>query len=216
MNKKLFVISGCSGVGKGTVLKEFMARNSEDFMLSVSCTTRKPRIGEIDGVNYFFLSHEEFKQAIDADKFLEYAQFAGNFYGTKKKFIKQKFEEGLNIILEIETQGALQVKQKMPEAVLIFMAPPGPRRTGNNATNCSNNDSDGMTSFDINSGLAELEKRLRGRNTEDEETIQRRLAEAKIELERSKQYDYIIINDELERAVSELETITRKELGTNA
>lgn len=191
MNKKLFVISGCSGVGKGTVLKEFMARNSEGFMLSVSCTTRKPRIGEVDGVNYFFLSHEEFKQAIDADKFLEYAQFAGNFYGTKKKFIKQKFEEGLNIILEIETQGALQVKQKMPEAVLIFMAPPG-------------------------QGVEELEKRLRGRNTEDEETIQRRLAEAKIELERSKQYDYIIINDELERAVSELETITRKELGANA
>lgn len=187
MNKKLFVISGCSGVGKGTVLKEFMARNSEDFMLSVSCTTRKPRVGEIDGVNYFFLTHEEFEKAVQEDKFLEHAQFAGNFYGTKKKFIKQKFDEGLNIILEIETQGALQVKSKMPEAVLIFMAPPG-------------------------QGVEELEKRLRGRNTEDEETIQRRLAEAKVELERSKQYDYIIINDELERAVSELETITRKEL----
>ncbi len=191
MNKKLFVISGCSGVGKGTVLKEFMNRNSKDFMLSVSCTTRKPRVGEIDGVNYFFLTHEEFKKAVDADKFLEYAQFAGNFYGTKKKFIKQKFEEGLNIILEIETQGALQVKNKMPEAVLIFIAPPG-------------------------EGVEELEKRLRGRNTEDEETIQRRLAEAKVELERAKQYDYIVVNDDLERAISEVEEITRKELRADA
>ncbi len=191
MNKKLFVISGCSGVGKGTVLKEFMNRNSKDFMLSVSCTTRKPRVGEVDGVNYFFLTHEEFKKAVDADKFLEYAQFAGNFYGTKKKFIKQKFEEGLNIILEIETQGALQVKNKMPEAVLIFIAPPG-------------------------EGVEELEKRLRGRNTEDEETIQRRLAEAKVELERAKQYDYIVVNDDLERAISEVEEITRKELRADA
>lgn len=187
MNKKLFVISGCSGVGKGTVLKEFMTRNSDNFMLSVSCTTRKPRTGEVDGVNYFFLTRDEFEQAVKEDKFLEHAQFAGNFYGTKKKFIKQKFEEGLNIILEIETQGALQVKQKMPEAVLIFIAPPG-------------------------LGVEELEKRLRGRNTEDEETIQRRLAEAKVELERSKQYDYVVINDDLERTVSEVESITRKEL----
>ncbi len=191
MNKKLFVISGCSGVGKGTVLKEFMARNSDDFMLSVSCTTRKPRVGEVDGVNYFFLTHEEFEKAVQEDKFLEHAQFAGNFYGTKKKFIKQKFEEGLNIILEIETQGALQVKSKMPEAVLIFIAPPG-------------------------QGVDELEKRLRGRNTEDEETIQRRLAEAKVELERAKQYDYVVVNDDLKRAINEVEEITRKELGLNA
>lgn len=191
MNKKLFVISGCSGVGKGTVLKEFMARNSDDFMLSVSCTTRKPRVGEVDGVNYFFLTHEEFEKAVQEDKFLEHAQFAGNFYGTKKKFIKQKFEEGLNIILEIETQGALQVKSKMPEAVLIFIAPPG-------------------------QGVDELEKRLRGRNTEDEETIQRRLAEAKVELERAKQYDYVVVNDDLERAINEVEEITRRELGLSA
>ena len=197
----MFVISGCSGVGKGTVLKEFMSRNSKDFMLSVSCTTRKPRVGEIDGVNYFFLTHEEFKKAVDADKFLEYAQFAGNFYGTKKKFIKQKFDEGLNIILEIETQGALQVKEKMPEAVLIFIAPPGVNITDEY--------------IDISGGLIELEKRLRGRNTEDEETIQRRLAEAKVELERAKKYDYIVINDDLERAILEVEEITRKELGAD-
>ncbi len=191
MNKKLFVISGCSGVGKGTVLKEFMARNSQDFILSVSCTTRAPRPGEVDGVNYFFLTREEFEKSVAEDKFLEHAQFAGNCYGTKKKYIKQKFEEGYNIILEIETQGALQVKQKMPEAVLIFIAPPGV-------------------------GVEELEKRLRGRNTEDEATIQRRLEEAKIELERSKQYDYVVINDDLERAISEVEDITRRELEADA
>jgi guanylate kinase len=185
MERKLFVISGCSGVGKGTVLKEFMKRNSNDFMLSVSCTTRKPRTGEENGVNYFFLTKEEFQDCIDKDKFLEHAEFAGNFYGTKKKFIRQKFEEGMNIILEIETQGALQVKQKMPEAVLIFIAPP---------------------SFE------ELEHRLRGRNTENEEAIQKRLHEVKIELERSKHYDYVVVNDDLERAVSEIEEITKKEL----
>ena len=187
MNKKLFVISGCSGVGKGTVLKEFMARNSKEFILSVSCTTRAPRPGEVDGVNYFFLTKEEFEKSVAEDKFLEHAQFAGNCYGTKKKYIKQKFEEGYNIILEIETQGALQVKAKMPEAVLIFIAPPGV-------------------------GVEELEKRLRGRNTEDEATIQRRLEEAKVELERSKQYDYVVINDDLERAIAEVESITRREL----
>lgn len=185
MNKKLFVISGCSGVGKGTVLKEFMDRNSENFMVSISCTTRKPRPGETDGVNYFFVTREEFIKNIEEGKFLEHAEFAGNFYGTKKKFIKQKFEEGLNIILEIETQGALQVKKQMPEAVLIFIAPPG---------------------------VNELEHRLRGRNTEDEQAIQKRLEAVKIELERSKQYDYIVINDDLMRAVKEIEEITRKEI----
>lgn len=185
MNKKLFVISGCSGVGKGTVLKEFMARNTEDFMLSVSCTTRKPRPGEVDGINYFFMSVEEFQDCIKKDKFLEYAQFAGNYYGTKQKYINQKFAEGLNIILEIETQGALQVKKKMPEAVLIFIVPPS---------------------------VEELEHRLRGRHTEDEETIKKRLDLVKVELERSKQYDYIVVNDDLERAVSEIENIARSEL----
>ena len=117
MNKKLYVVSGSSGVGKGTVLKEFLKKNS-DFMLSISCTTRVPREGEIDGVNYFFMTKNDFKNCIDNDKFLEWAEFAGNFYGTKKKFINSCLEEGKNIILEIDTQGALQVKQKMPEAVL--------------------------------------------------------------------------------------------------
>lgn len=183
MNKKLYVISGCSGVGKGTVIKEFMQRNSDKFLLSVSCTTRSPRAGEKDGINYFFLTMEEFKQNIEQDKFLEHAEFAGNFYGTKKKYIKQKFEEGYNIILEIETQGALQVKSKMPEAILIFIAPPS---------------------------VEELEKRLRGRNTEDETTIQKRLSQVKLELERSKQYDFVVVNDSVNRAVSEIEKIVRE------
>jgi len=185
MNKKLFVISGCSGVGKGTVLKEFMQRNPKDFVLSVSCTTRKPRPAEVDGVNYFFLTRDEFEKCVKEDKFLEHACFAGNYYGTKKKYINQKLDEGFNVILEIDTQGALQVKAKRPDAILIFIAPPG---------------------------VDELEKRLRGRHTEDEETIQKRLGEAKIELERSKQYDYVVINDDLERAVSEIEGITKKEV----
>jgi len=185
MNKKLFVISGCSGVGKGTVLKEFMARNSDNFMVSISCTTRNPRPGEVDGVNYFFVTKEEFARSVEENKFLEHAEFAGNCYGTKKKFIAQKLEEGMNVILEIETQGALQVKSQMPEAVLIFIAPPS---------------------------IEELEHRLRGRHTEDETAIQKRLNEVKVELERSKQYDYVVLNDSVERAVSELESITKKEL----
>ena len=108
MNKKLFVISGCSGVGKGTVLKEFMARNSKDFMLSVSCTTRKPRPGEVDGVNYFFLTPEDFQECIKKDKFLEYAQFAGNFYGTKQKYINQKFINNANISFIIGGSNGLE------------------------------------------------------------------------------------------------------------
>ncbi len=183
MNKKLFVISGCSGVGKGTVINEFMKRNCEDFVLSVSCTTRNPRPGEVDGVNYFFISKEEFEQNIKDEKFLEYANFAGNYYGTKKKYVQQKMEEGFNVLLEIDTQGALQVKSKMPESVLIFIAPPS---------------------------IEELEHRLRGRHTEDEETIQKRLAQVKTELERSGQYDYTVINDSVERAVQEIEKIVKR------
>lgn len=196
MHKKLFVISGCSGVGKGTVISEFMKRNSQNFVLSVSCTTRKPREGEVHGVNYFFLTIEEFEKNIAEDKFLEHAQFAGNHYGTKKKYIRQKLDEGNNVLLEIDTQGALQVKTKMPEAVLIFIAPPGVDiKTG-----------------DITGGLKELEKRLHGRNTEDEETIKKRLSQAKTELERSKNYDYTVVNDSVERAVAEIENIVSKEL----
>ncbi len=183
MNKKLYVISGSSGVGKGTVLKGFLERNPH-YMLSISCTTRKPRPGEVDGVNYFFLTREEFKDCIENDKFLEWAEFAGNFYGTKKKYINQCLEEGKDIILEIDTQGALQVKKRMPEAVLIFICPP---------------------SYET------LENRLRGRHTEDEATIKKRLDQAKIELERAQSFDYRIVNDDLETAIKSLEDVINKE-----
>lgn len=177
--KKLFVISGSSGVGKGTVLKGFLNKNP-NFMLSISCTTRTPRTGEKDGVNYFFLSKEEFQNCIDNDKFLEWAEFAGNRYGTKKKYINQCLDEGKDIILEIDTQGALQVKKQMPEAVLIFICPPS---------------------------IEAFENRLRGRHTEDEATIQKRLHEVKTELERSENFDYKVINDDLEKAIAELEKV---------
>lgn len=184
MNKKLFVLSGSSGVGKGTVLKGFLKRNP-DFMLSISCTTRKPRPGEVDGINYFFTTQEEFKNCIENNKFLEWAEFAGNFYGTKKKYINQCLEEGKNVILEIDTQGALQVKKQMPEAVLIFIAPPS---------------------------LEELEARLRGRHTEDEATIQKRLEQVRTEIKRSENFDYRIVNDKLEDAILRLEEIVKGEI----
>lgn len=184
MNKKLFVISGSSGVGKGTVIGGFLKRNPE-FTLSISCTTRNMRPGEVDGVNYFFLSKEEFSECVENNKFLEWAEFAGNFYGTKQKYIMQCLEDGKNLILEIDTQGAMQVKEKMPEAVLIFIAPP---------------------SFE------DLEKRLRGRHTEDEETIKQRLEAVKKELERAESFDYKVINDDVEKAIQTLEEIIKGEL----
>ena len=183
MNKKLYVISGPSGVGKGTVIKGFL-KNNPDFMLSISCTTRQPRENEIDGVNYFFITKEKFQKAIDDNKFLEWAEFAGNRYGTKKKYIEQCLNDGKNIILEIDTKGALQVKKQMPEAVLIFILPPS---------------------------FKTLEDRLRGRHTEDETTIQKRLNEVKLELERAENFDYKVINDNLEKAIKEIENIINGE-----
>ena len=177
--QNLFVISGSSGVGKGTVIKEFLKKHPE-FRLSISCTTRKKREGELHGVNYFFLTPEEFKKCIENNEFLEWAEFSGNHYGTKREFVENCLKNGENLILEIDTKGALNVKKLMPEAVLIFIAPPS---------------------------LEELESRLRGRHTETEEAIQKRLASIKLELENSKQFDYQIINDTVDNAVKKLETI---------
>ncbi len=177
---KLFVISGSSGVGKGTVINEFLHRHPE-FRLSISCTTRGMREGEKNGVNYFFLSVDEFKNCINNNEFLEWAEFSGNFYGTKKVFVEDCLKNGENIILEIDTKGALNVKKIMPEANLIFIAPPS---------------------------LEELEARLRGRHTETEEAIQKRLASIKLEIENSKKYDYVVINDTVENAVKKIEEIT--------
>lgn len=184
MNRKLFVISGSSGVGKGTVLKRFMEKNPE-FILSISCTTRSQREGETDGINYFFISKEEFRKCIDEEKFLEWAEFADNFYGTKKKYINECLSSGKNVILEIDTKGAMQVKRQMPDAVLIFISPP---------------------SYEA------LEKRLRGRHTEDETAVQKRLEQVKLELDTAKYFDYEIINDNLNTAVNALEEIILKEI----
>ena len=177
--KKLFVISGSSGVGKGTVIKEFL-RKHPDFRLSISCTTRGKREGEEHGVNYFFLTQEEFKNCIANDEFLEWAEFSGNHYGTKKAFVEECLNNGENLILEIDTKGALNVKNIMPEAELIFIAPPS---------------------------IEELEARLRGRHTETEEAIQKRLASIKLEMENSKKFDHKVVNDTVENAVKQLEDI---------
>lgn len=181
--KKLFVISGSSGVGKGTVIEGFLKRNPS-FSLSISYTTRAKREGEIDGVNYFFVSKEEFLQSIKNDEFLEWAEFSGNYYGTKKEFIQKSLNDNKDLILEIETQGALQIKQKMPEAVLIFIVPPS---------------------------YQDLEFRLRNRKTESEEAIAKRLECVKLEIRNSDMYDYRIVNDRIETTVLELEKIIKTE-----
>lgn len=181
--KKLFVISGSSGVGKGTVIKRFLEKNP-DFKLSVSCTTRAKRPGEEHGVNYYYLTREEFMQSVERGEFLEWAEFSGNCYGTSKKFVEQGLKNDENLLLEIDTQGALQVKEKMDNAVLIFIMPP---------------------SFE------ELEKRLRGRGTETEDAIQKRLNTVKAEMENAKHFHYNVVNDEIDRAVEEIETIIKNE-----
>ncbi len=179
MQGRLFIISGCSGVGKGTLLKLFLEKNPS-VKLSISATTRKPRQGEKDGVNYFFTSKEEFKKSVENDEFLEWAEFSGNYYGTKKSFVERTLSKGNDLILEIEVKGANQVKLKMPDAKTIFIMPPS---------------------------IQVLEERLRGRNTEDEETIKKRLKEVSREIEAGKSFDYRIVNDKLESALNNLEQI---------
>lgn len=177
--KKLYVISGSSGVGKGTVIKEFLAKHPE-FKLSVSCTTRAKRPGEEEGVNYFYLTSEEFDSCIKNNEFIEWAEFSGNRYGTKKEIVEKCLQNGENLILEIDTIGALNVKSIMPDSVLIFIAPPS---------------------------IEELEARLRGRHTETEEAIQKRLASIKLEIQNSEKFDYKIVNDTVSNAVKKLEEI---------
>lgn len=182
-NKKLIVISGSSGVGKGTVINGFLERNP-NFSLSISCTTREKREGEVEGVNYFYVSKDEFKQSLKNDEFLEWAEFSDNCYGTKKAFVQKCLRKNKNLILEIDTQGALQVKEKMSEAVLIFIAPPS---------------------------YQDLEFRLRNRKTESEEAISKRLDFVKLEIKNSEFFDYRIINDTVESTILELERIIKAE-----
>ena len=175
MKGKLFIISGPSGSGKSTVTK--LVKDRLNIPLSISATTRKPRNGEIDGKDYFFLTKETFEQKIKNDEFYEYANVHGNYYGTLKEVVESNLNKGLNVILEIDVQGALIAKKKKKDAVLVFF------RTKDMET---------------------LEKRLRNRNTDTEEVIQTRLKNALKELEYEKKYDYTIINNDIEESCREL------------
>ena len=177
----LTVLTGPSGVGKGTIVKKILDSHS-DVWLSISATTRKPRTGEIEGQHYFFLEKKNFQEIIDKDGFLEWAKFANNFYGTPKKIVKEKIEQGTNVLLEIELEGARQIRKSFPEALQIFLEPPN---------------------------ISELEKRIRGRGTETEESIRDRLAIAKKELIAQKEFDAVIINEDIEKAFKEIEGLMR-------
>lgn len=164
----LLVVSGPAGSGKGTVNK-ILLENTSKYVFSVSATTRSPRPGEVEGVHYFFMTGEKFMSLAAEDKFLEHAEYVGNCYGTLRPFVEEKLAEGKNVILDIEVQGALQVREKMPEALLVFLCPPD---------------------------YATLEKRLRGRGTETEEVIRQRLETALGEIQIASQYDYLVINED--------------------
>lgn len=180
---RAFIISGPSGVGKSTVLKSLIEKR-KNLYFSVSATTRDARPGEVDGVHYHFLDVDTFRDWIAKGEFLEYAEFVGNFYGTPKKYVYAAMEEGKDVILDIEVQGAIQVFSKMPEVVRIFIAPPS---------------------------WEELERRLTDRGTDSEDKIQKRLLRAKVEFQTAHTYDYFVINDSVENAVRELDAIMTAE-----
>lgn len=182
MTGKLFVISSPSGCGKGTLIAKLFERH-DNIWLSVSATTRNPRAGEVDGMNYYFLDRPDFEHMIDNDELVEWAEYSGNYYGTPKKYIDEHLNKGENVILEIEVQGAMNIKQIYPDSTLIFIEPPS---------------------------MEELERRLRGRGTEDESTIKKRMQTAEIELLQAENYDYIVVNDSLDDASRELEQIIFK------
>lgn len=172
----LYVISGPSGVGKGTLVSKLL-NSVDDVWLSVSATTRLPREGEVDGINYQFLSREEFLNLIDQDGFLEWAEYAGNLYGTPIASIIERLNNGVDVILEIEVQGALQVKEIFPDSKLVFIEPPS---------------------------IEELERRLLERGTEAADVIQERLNAAKVELDQKMEYDISIVNDDIDLALDQL------------
>ncbi|RGY99415.1 guanylate kinase [Clostridium sp. AM58-1XD] len=172
----LVVVSGFSGAGKGTLMKALMEKY-ENYALSISATTRSPREGEENGREYFFISEEEFKKKIEADELIEYAQYVNHYYGTPKEYVMKKMDEGKDVILEIEIQGALKVKEKYPETLLLFVMPPS---------------------------AAELRNRLIGRGTETLEVIDARLKRASAEAEGMENYDYILVNDRIDECVEEM------------
>ena len=177
MNKgTLLVLSGSSGVGKSTIIAQVLEQRPELYF-SVSCTTRAPRPGVVDGVNYTFISREEFQARIERGEFLEYAEYVGNYYGTSMTVIREKLEQGVDVLLDIEVQGAAKVRERLPDAASVFIVPP---------------------SFE------ELAQRLRGRGTDSEEKIQKRLETARREAKEIKNYDYIVVNDTVDHAAQEV------------
>jgi guanylate kinase len=175
----LMVLSGPSGVGKGTVCAA-LRKNINDLVYSVSATTREPRNGEVNGVNYFFKSREQFLEMIEKDELLEWAEYVGNYYGTPRHFVEEILASGKDIILEIEVQGALKVKEKFPEGVFTFLLPPS---------------------------LDELQNRIETRGTESEESIRNRMSVARAEMRMLEYYDYAIVNDEVETACRRIQSI---------
>lgn len=183
----LFVFSGPSGVGKGTLKAKLFEEFADRIAYSVSATTRGPREGEVDGKDYFFISRQEFERRVKNNEFLEHAEFAGNCYGTPRAYVEKLLDSGMNVVLEIDVQGALQVMKSMPECVSVFILPP---------------------SFE------ELEHRLRGRGTETEEKVRERLETAKRELPYAPQYDYQIVNGgDIEAAYQSLRNVFLKSTG---
>ena len=180
---KTLIISGPSGVGKSTVLSALLEKRPNVYF-SVSATTRDPRPGELDGIHYHFMDVDSFRKWIAMDQFLEYAEYVGNFYGTPKRFVDEAMDQGKDVILDIEVQGAIQVTSKRPDTVRIFIAPPS---------------------------WAELERRLTERGTDSKDKIQKRLLRAKVEFQTAHTYDYFVINDTVENAVKELDAIMTAE-----
>ena len=174
--KKLIILTGPSGVGKGTVVKEILGKD-KNIWLSISATTRQPRDGEKAGENYYFLSQEKFKEMIEQNLFLEWAQFAGNYYGTPLSSVDEKIKEGITVLLEIEVEGAKQIKEKYPNSMSIFLLPPD---------------------------LLELERRIRNRGTEKEDAIQKRLSRANYEISASNQFDFSLTNDNVNETAKKI------------
>lgn len=180
----LIVLSGPSGVGKGTVRKRIFEQDDNKFDYSVSMTTRKMRPGEVNGKDYYFVSKEEFEQEIANGGMLEYAQYVDNYYGTPLKYVNEKLDSGKDVFLEIEVKGAMQVREKCPDGLFIFLTPPD---------------------------LMELRQRIINRGTDDMATIDKRMEKAKGEIEMMQNYDYAVVNDEVDKAAEKIKTIIRAE-----
>jgi len=180
----LIVLSGPSGVGKGTVRKAIFSQGNTQFEYSISMTTRKPRDGEVNGIDYFFKTRDEFEDLIAQDKLLEYAEYVGNYYGTPVDYVRETLEAGKDVFLEIEVQGAKQVREKFPDGLFIFLAPPS---------------------------LNELQSRIVTRGTETDDLIQNRMKEARKEIELMSLYDYVVENDQVEAACNRIKAIVQAE-----